>query len=331
MAGFEDRAKALAATAAKIARLQNAEPEATVLEQSSPTLLQTGSANNFDGTTDLFTLMLEIPIPTYAALDNREDTETTILHRVRPLVRTEPGNAITEVVISPVLSEESRPAEERTEGGDTEEEVPSFWQPGFFRLFISHTSTNRESAHRLKRALAEYKIAAFVAHDDIEPTKEWETEIERALRTMDAMSAIITPDFPESRWCDQEVGFAIGRGKLVVPLCKDALPHGFLGKYQGFKTKGLVPPEVAEQLVDILIGHPQSAERMADALVERMATSKNWDTSKRTMTLLEKATRLSNSQVARLVQSIDANSQVSGAISVPDRIRKLVSRIGKGA
>ncbi len=32
MAGFEDRAKALAATAAKIARLQNAEPEATVLD-----------------------------------------------------------------------------------------------------------------------------------------------------------------------------------------------------------------------------------------------------------------------------------------------------------
>lgn len=221
MAGFEDRARALAATAARIARLQNAEPEATVLEQSSPTLLQTGSANNFDGTIDLFTLMLEIPISTYAALDSRP------------------------------------------------------------------------------------------------------------LRTMDALSAIITPDFLASSWCDQEVGIAFGRGKLVVPLRKGADPHIFLGKYQGFQTKGLAASAVAENLVDILTVHALSAQRMADALVERMATSRTWDSSKRTIALLEKAPRLNDSQVAKLVQSIETNTHVRDAFSVPDRIRKLVSRIGK--
>jgi hypothetical protein len=332
MTGFEDRARTLVATAGKIARLQGSDSEADVLDQSSASLVQTGSQDDWGETTDFYTLMLEVPIPTYAALDEtRTGFETLIQRRLAELVRAEPGKRITEVVISPILAEEFRPPEPKTEEDGAEEEPSSFWQPGFFRLFISHTSINKDSAHRLKGALADYKVAAFVAHDDIEPTKEWEAEIERALRTMDAMSAIITPDFFESRWCDQEVGFAIGRGKLVVPICRDAIPHGFLGKYQGFKAKGLLPSGVAERLVDILIGHPLSADRMADALVERIATSKNWETSKRTMTLLEKATRLNNSQVTRLVQSIDANFQVGGAPRVAERIRALVSRIGKSA
>jgi hypothetical protein len=242
------------------------------------------------------------------------------------------GKVITEVVISPILAGESRPVEPRPAEGEEEEaeEAPSFWQPGFFRLFISHTSANKDSAHRLKQALAPYQIAAFVAHDDIEPTKQWEAEIERALRTMDALSAIITSDFYESRWCDQEVGFAFGRGKLVVPLCKDAIPHGFLGKYQGFQAKGLLASAVAEQLADILIGHALTAQRMADALVERMATSGSWKASKHTIGLLEKVPRLSDSQVAKLIQSAETNPEVRDAIGVPYRIQRLVAKIGKG-
>jgi hypothetical protein len=284
--------------------------------------------------------MLEIPIDTYAAAEpHRESLEARIRGRVTQLTRTDPGHVITEVVISPTLTEvaispildvEFRPPESARKEPEAHEEVPSFWQPGFFRLFISHTAANKESVHRLKLALAGYRVAAFVAHDDIEPTKEWEAQIELALRTMDAMSAIITPDFVESRWCDQEVGFAIGRGKLVVPLCKDdAIPHGFLAKHQGLKIRGLLPAALAEKLARILVENPLSSERMTDALVERMATSKNWDTSIRTMELLEKGVPLNNSQVAKIVQSIEANSQVSTATGVPERIRKLVSRTRK--
>jgi hypothetical protein len=332
MAEFEDRAKALAATAGKIARLQDAKFEADLLEESLASLVKTGSQEEDWGEVrDFYTFMLEVPIPTYAVIDNqREKLEKSICRRVQQLVRTQFGKLITEVVISPILAEESRPVEIRPEEEKPQEETPSFWQTGFFRLFISHTSTNKESAHRLKDWIARYNVAAFVAHDDIEPTKEWEAEIERALRTMDALAAIISPDFFESRWCDQEVGFAFGRSKLVVPICKDAIPHGFLGKYQGFKTQGLVPSVVAEKLANILVEHPLTTQRMTDALVERMVASGSWEDSKRTMALLEKVPRLNESQVAKLVQSAEDNSEVRSAFSVPDRIQSLVTRIGKG-
>src|SRR5713226_5365557 len=107
MATFEDKAKSLVATAAQIARAQNAEPMATVLEESSASLIQSGS--DPEGPSVYYTLMLEIPIRTYAAIEeNREGFEHAIRERLRPIIRPHTDNWISEVIISPTLAEESR-------------------------------------------------------------------------------------------------------------------------------------------------------------------------------------------------------------------------------
>lgn len=330
MATFAERAGRITATAAQVAKLQGASLEATVLEQAKASLVETGY-DNWNGGTDLFTLMLEVPIPTYAAIDHqREELERSIEQRVSQVVRTEIGNRISDVVISPILADESRPVEPAPTTDIPAEDIPSFWQSGFSRLFITHVAVNKAEAHQLKEVLARYQIAAFVAHDDIEPTKEWQTEIERALRTMDALLAIISPGFLASRWCDQEVGIAIGRSKLIIPLRAGADPHGFLGKYQGLQATGVEMLTVAEKVGEILTQNPLSSQRMAEALVERLASSWSYDTAKRNMTLLERVPRLNTSQVARLVRAIDENSQVGEAFGVPARIRSLVARVGEG-
>jgi len=329
MPDFTDRASRIVATAAQIAQLQGASLEATVLQRAGATLVETGY-DNWNGGTTFFTLMLAVPIPTYVATDGqRDELEKSIQRRVSELARGELGNSITEVVISPELADESRPAEPLPNLDIPAEEVPSFWEPGFFRLFITHLAANKAEAHRLKEQLAAYQIAAFVAHDDIEPTHEWQTEIERALRTMDALAAIITPDFVRSRWCDQEVGFAIGRSKLVVPLRMGADPHGFLGKYQGLQIANAEASTVAARIFEILSQNSLSAPRMVDSAVDRLAESNTWADAKRNMTLLERVPRLNASQVARLVRAIDENTQVGDAFGVPQRIRTLVGRIGQ--
>jgi hypothetical protein len=326
MPTFEEKAGEIVRVAAEIARAQNFEPLATVLEKSSASLIESGS-DPYNETTN-YALTLEIPVRTYAEIEgHRDGLEQTIRERIRPILRKYPGSWISEVIITPEFTPKPTSASVTPEEEQPLEEIPSFWQKGFFRLFITHTSPNKVSAHNLKSSLAKYQVAAFVAHDDIDPTKEWQLEIERALRTMDALAAITTPDFVESSWCDQEVGFALGRGKLVLPLCKEATPHGFLGKYQGFQAKELKASNVAEQLVEILITHPLSAERMADALVERMASSFSYDTSRNTMRLLERVPRLTETQVAKLIQSITDSDQVANSFRVPERIRGLVSRL----
>jgi hypothetical protein len=328
MAEFSERVPRIVATAAQIAQLQGASFEATILREARASVVETGY-DNWNGGTTFFTLMLEVPIPTYVAIDQqREDLEHAIQRRVAQLVRTEIGNSITEVIISPALADEARPEEPARSADLAAEDVPSFWESGFFRLFITHLSSHKVEAHRLKELLAAYQVAAFVAHDDIEPTREWQSEIERALRTLDALAALVVPEFVMSRWCDQEVGIAIGRGKLVVPLRLGADPHGFLGKYQGLQIAGVDPGTVVERIVDVLIQNPLSAPRMADALVERLATSNTWADAKKNMSLVEKLPRLNAPQVARLVTSIEENNQVSEAFGVPQRIRNAVARTG---
>jgi hypothetical protein len=80
------------------------------------------------------------------------------------------------------------------------------WAAGTFHLFVSHTTGYRASAGRLSTTLRPWGVHAFVAHDAIEPTREWEEVIELALGTCHAMCVMVTPDLARSLWCDQETG-----------------------------------------------------------------------------------------------------------------------------
>jgi hypothetical protein len=64
----------------------------------------------------------------------------------------------------------------------------TFWEPFHFRLFLNHLSSFKKKAGLLQTALRRYGISAFVAHVDIEPTKEWLDEIEAGLYSMDALA-----------------------------------------------------------------------------------------------------------------------------------------------
>lgn len=91
-----------------------------------------------------------------------------------------------------------------------------------------------------------------VAHEDIEPSKEWVSELYNALFSMDALCAIIVNGFKSSRWRDQEVGMALGQNKLCIPINKEINPYGFLGRYQVLKVHGLDARSVALQVAEII-------------------------------------------------------------------------------
>ena len=48
----------------------------------------------------------------------------------------------------------------------------TFWHTNHFRLFMSHLSSFKARTAQLQESLKDYGISAFVAHEDIEPTKE---------------------------------------------------------------------------------------------------------------------------------------------------------------
>ncbi|WP_161596982.1 toll/interleukin-1 receptor domain-containing protein [Rhizobium glycinendophyticum] len=143
---------------------------------------------------------------------------------------------------------------------------PRNWEGSVsFRLFISHVSVDNLKATRLKECLVPYSISGFVAHEDIAPTLEWQGEIERGLRTMDALLAIHTPGFSKSNWCQQEVGYALGRGVKIISLKLGEDPTGFIGKHQALARRDRVAEEIAKEVDAILSSDSRTRDSLAQA------------------------------------------------------------------
>jgi hypothetical protein len=162
----------------------------------------------------------------------------------------------------------------------------SLWTRGLFRLFLSHTHAHKTKLSELKIALRLVSIDGFVAHEDIEPTKKWESEIERGLNSCDGLAAYLTPDFKESNWTDQEVGWCVGRGVPILPIQMGCDPYGFIGKYQAISGGGKSADDLAEEILGLLIKHADAAPRMASALVNRFVESPGYNAARENLKLI---------------------------------------------
>jgi hypothetical protein len=225
------------------------------------------------------------------------------------------------------------------DGGST---VPASVGPGpwkkddHFRLFISHTHPNARFASEMKTHLGRYRIESFVAHNDIEPSEKWIRVIESALLTCHAAGALLTPDFRKSQWCDQEVGFCLARSLLVVPLIRDADPHGFLSEVQGVKLTGADSKAAAARIFSVLARQPKTADRMAPSVVRLYASAKNADGARAAFTLLGHIPKdaWTPDLVREAVRAGRENSEVGSAnlrsgTAVPEATKKLLLPIEK--
>ncbi|WP_425062224.1 toll/interleukin-1 receptor domain-containing protein [Pyruvatibacter mobilis] len=141
------------------------------------------------------------------------------------------------------------------------------------RLFISHISRDKEKAHRLKECLKPYSISGFVAHDDIEPTKAWQSEIEKALFSMEAFVSIHTVGFSKSNWTQQEIGCAIGRGTMMMSIRMGEDPTGFASRHQALSRGRKTAEQLALEICGILERDDRTSARLSSARAERNSSS----------------------------------------------------------
>ena len=200
---------------------------------------------------------------------------------------------------------------------------PTFWKKNHFKLFLSHISSFKKETAELQQALLSYGITSFVAHEDIEPTKEWQSEIEIALKTMDGLVSLLTPGFHESKWTDQEVGVAIGRSVPILSIRFGLDPYGFIGKYQGLQGSGKSFEQISKNILQIFLYNESSQQKMVNGLVYSFIKSETYSESKEKIGLIEEAPYLSAEQLQLLENSISENSQVRRSYGVPESIRGL--------
>lgn len=203
---------------------------------------------------------------------------------------------------------------------------PPFWRKDMFRVFVSHLAAHRTFAAELQAALLEYGISSFVAHNDIEPTAEWQAQIELALSSCDGLVALLHPNFHQSNWTDQEIGYAMGRGVPAFSIRFGPDPYGFIGRFQAFNGNGKTSAEIARELFDAYRKNEQTQYRMANVLVQLLEDSPSFAAAKTRMGYLEELNVWESSLSTRLLAAATGRPQVEGAWGVPARIEALVKK-----
>jgi hypothetical protein len=182
------------------------------------------------------------------------------------------------------------------------------WGDEGFRVFLSHKTDVKKETADLKARLLQFGISCFVAHEDIYPTKAWQDEIENALVSMDGFVALMTENFHQSDWTDQEVGFAFARGVPIIAVRLGKDPYGFIGKFQGLSSTWST---ASEEIIKILIKN----DRMFSAYINALRKCTSWEGGNILAKALPGIERLTSSQVDELIAAYNETSELQGSFA----------------
>lgn len=177
----------VAATLLQICEAQNDEECVAVLRSAVASVVFSMWAE-WDNSVAVHDLMLAIPPAVFARLEKRLDKiEGRIRAKLGRLPVGDDTNKLGSVTVCPRLLAGPGAGEGVAPSGV---DASRIWGSGRVRLFISHVSSYRSAASKIKAGLLPMGITAFIAHEDVEPTLEWQKEIEIALQSMDVLCAL---------------------------------------------------------------------------------------------------------------------------------------------
>ena len=211
-------------------------------------------------------------------------------------------------------------------------EMLTIWKPGLLRVFISHRDEYRVAARALADALEGYGVSAFVAHEAIEATAEWQREVENGLETMDAMVAYITDDFHASPWTDQEVGWALARRTPIISLRVGNIdPGGFLASKQAKRGHMDGAAADAKAIFGILAERLGNKARLHRAIIEAFTLAPDWNEARdRFERMAGVVNTLSHEEADQIAAAFAANTQLHGAAYLTnhnDRLKRWLEKV----
>ena len=195
------------------------------------------------------------------------------------------------------------------------------WEPGKFRLFLSHAHEDREFVGAVAEALSDNGIHGFAAHEDIEVHQEWAHVIEYALDTADALVAFVSEPSLTSYWCNQEIGWALGRHLVVVSVRLGRAPVGFTGRLQAMRSNN-DPAELAENLWTFLLGRSETSQSLSTAVIRLLEASQQWEEQTALSAAFEDLT-WNAATLGELEEAIRSNRKMDFAWYVFSRVRRI--------
>lgn len=225
--------------------------------------------------------------------------------------------------------------EEQAPNAATRDDEPWGDQP--VRVFLSHKWEDAEWVGSLRDVMARFGMTAFVAHRDITPSRQWREVIKSGLRSCDMFVAVLHPEFHASQWCDQEVGWALGRAIPIATVRRNTEVErghdGFLEEVQDIvldPARGSGEWRVAEELFRAAIRSLKPPELVRRMIAEALVTSPNFDNTRRLWGVISRQEHWERESLDRLKYAVQTNRQVYDAnvegTLVPELVDALVEQ-----
>lgn len=87
-----------------------------------------------------------------------------------------------------------------------------------YRVFISHSSSDREWVELIRNEAQSIDVEIYLHEYDLRPGARLSEKLQAAIRRSDALVALFTRNAASSTYVQQEIGYALGQNKIVVPL-----------------------------------------------------------------------------------------------------------------
>jgi hypothetical protein len=206
--------------------------------------------------------------------------------------------------------------------------------------FLSYSHKDRQLAGGIKIDLDYYGFDTFLAHEDLQPSTEWQQVILLKLRECCVFLPLLTESFAKSDWTDQEIGIAVALRKIIVPMKLTLDPYGFIGRYQAQSfagaadDDGIYPPVIDEacwNIVKTLASHKKIASQVRDGVVAAFGRSGSFNGAAKSALRMQSLEPFSDHQLNEILRVSTANDQISHGFDarafVNDLIRHSAERV----
>jgi hypothetical protein len=119
-------------------------------------------------------------------------------------------------------------------------------------FFLSYHHADSKLAGKVRHELLLRNSTGFLAHEDIRISKTWREEILRNLRSCTALIAIITPNYAQSAYANQEAGYVLSKGKSVISFNFDAELPGFLESLQAIPVAESTIGNAVDRAIELI-------------------------------------------------------------------------------
>ena len=194
------------------------------------------------------------------------------------------------------------------------------------QVFLSHRENEEgeKYALALREELAILGVDTIIASHLIHPGADWAKELLEHLEVSSALLCIASRGYTDSAWCQQEIGWAIGRNTPALWIRYDSAEHstGFLKSKQDFiPSEPLDEAEIARGVGTWLAMEPRTREETRATLLRALTFSSTYQQTRDIAHVLATLDSLTDDEWKQIDDAAANNRQVRDAVSYSNRAK----------